>query len=152
VTKAVAVLPLLLVVPACPVVAGPPEAPRRDFGKAKVEMPVPSTWVVIRGWKGDTSVTKGSVTFKDGNEVEIWWKVEWDTGSCNTATSYNYQRHPKSGLPVIGSLVPRQLPDFEELGTFRMVGACLEFRLVGSPPNFMEPPGDLFLLLKPGDK
>jgi hypothetical protein len=140
------VLPLLLVVPIWPVLAGPPEATGRDFGKAKVEIPVPSKWVMVRGWQGDTPVTEGSVTFKEGNKVEARWKKWRGRGSSDSALFCDYQLDPRSGLPVI----PDRLLKW---GTFRLVGSHFEFKM-GGPllSDSKEPFGDLLLLLKLGEE
>jgi hypothetical protein len=153
VTKAVTVLPLLLVVLVGPVHAGPPEAPGRDFGKARVEIPVPSKWVMVRGWKGGTPVTEGFVTFYDENEVVIRWKADWAGSSWWTGHRRDYRLDPNSGLPVIGGLSPVPSSRLVERGTFRLVSGGLEFQLVGTDwTDFKGPTGDLWLILKPAER
>ncbi len=151
--KAVTVFPLLLVVPVCPVLAGPPDAPGRDFGKTKVEFPVPSTWVVVTGSKGGTPVTEGSVTFKDGDKVEVHWKTASPGRSYEATWQGPYRLDPESGLPAVGPPVTDPLAEFVDRGTFRLAGRRLEFKMVMPDiTSLAEPRGDLLLILKPGEK
>ncbi len=152
-TKAVTVLLFILVVPVRPVLAGPPDVPGSDFGKAKGEIPVPSTWVMVRGWKGDTTVTEGAVTFYGEDEVSIRWKADWAGSSISTGHRRDYWRDPKSGLPVVGGPLSAPTGKPVERGTFRFVGRRLEFKLVGTDwTDFKGPTGDLVLILKPGER
>ena len=119
-------------------------------------IPVPSKWTAVEGWKGDALIVKGSVTFKTGDEVEINWKaVKEGDGSFETTCRYGYQLDPRSGLPVIGNLRPSVLDRLDGLahGTFRLVGGQLRFRMEGTGSfSLHEPRGELFLILKPGNR
>jgi hypothetical protein len=97
---------------------------------------------------------QADVSFKADNTIEIHWKaVRKDGGSYETTTTYyKCQLDAKNGLPVISDMSNRHL--FSERGTFRIIGNRLEFKLVGSDGIFKpgRPTGDMFLILKSGDK
>ena len=146
---------LVLVVPAPAVLSGPPAAPGADFGKTKVEIPVPSRWIIVKGSKGKDVVAEGSVTFKKSNQIVIDVKIAIDDALRKRTYQYEYQLSPMNGLPIIGGLIPSPRQEFgEERGTFRLVGNRLEFKLVGDDelgkPG--RPRGDLLLLLRPEGK
>ena len=92
---------LVLLMLVRPVIAGPPEAPGRDFGKARIGIRVPSTWVVVQGQKGVIPVEEGSVTFKDNNTVKIDWTLVGGRGAWSVTWFRDYELDPGSGLPVI---------------------------------------------------
>jgi hypothetical protein len=135
-------------------ISGPSETRRRDLGKTRVEMPVPSRWVLVRGSKGDNPIAEGYVSFAEGGRVKIYWKIVRDGGTLSRISQRQYQLDPRSGLPAIGRLRPTALDLLDgECGTFRLVGRQLEFRLVGPEVDrkLSTPVGDLFFLLKLGD-
>ena len=145
---------LVLVVPAPAVLAGPPAAPGADFGKTMVEIPVPSKWVVVEGWKGKTPVTDGQLRFLQGKKVEITWSAREVRGPF-FATTYTreWDIDPKSNLPVIGRDQSKAVQAIVGTGTFRFVGRRLEFKMGDSAfSTLAEPIGDLILVLKPARK
>src|SRR5262245_19145670 len=79
--------------------AGPPATERSDFGKTRVEIPVPSKWVVVRGSKGDDPIAEGYVSFAEGGQVKIHWKIVRDRSTLSRTSHRRYHLDPRSGLP-----------------------------------------------------
>jgi hypothetical protein len=131
--------------------ASPPDSQHADFGKAKLEIPVGSRWVVVRGKRGDTVITEGQAVFEEGNQVKISWKGTFPSGSRSSSGTVEYQLDPKPDPPRgFPFLVPR-----DSRARVRVIGKQLLFEELADPWSgftLVNPPADLFLLLKPAVK
>ena len=120
-------------------------------GEAQMKFPPGSKWVSVEGWKGLRKVVEASVTFKSGNEVEIYWKASTQGGgSFAVIETREYRFDRRSMLPVIP---PRISLDGE--GVFSLVGNRLKLERGKDHPffqhNIREPLGRLLLFLEPGE-
>jgi hypothetical protein len=125
--------------------------PRGDIGKVRLRFSG-TQWVLVRGCKGAAPITKGHVTFKEDNQVEIQWEASTEGGFFRETFTRDYRLQPVSNLPIISNRDPFTSFHGEPTdGACRMRGRCLELEMPCSSEweHLLEPSGDLHLILEP---
>jgi hypothetical protein len=79
-------------------VDGGGEPPAR-VGRVVWDFAQPSEWVAIRGRIGLERIVKGTVRFKPGGEMEMYWKLGPEAGDVECTKTRRYTLDPASGLP-----------------------------------------------------
>jgi hypothetical protein len=120
-----------------------------DLGQAKWDFAAPSSWVLVKGWKGDAEISKATLKFEPPGELTVYWETISAHGWCKRGSGHTYRLDPHSGFPFI--------PEKPFFGrglmepTLSMNGNRLELKALSGPfPSLdsQEPPGTSRLILK----